>query len=321
MRFDKYDVIRVIGNGSFSVVVLVRDRFSDALYACKVTPRKLLVDEATFDRFEREVRILESLSHPSLVYLHDVVYHPKFICLIMEYCEGGELFDVLCDQGNLSEPTARRLFCDLLAGVEYLHGRNIAHRDLKPENCLLTERMQLKIADLGFCHPTHHESLLQTPCGSLFYAPPEILSGLEYDGKAADVWSMGIVLYAMVCGALPWTSMDPIAVANSIRQADFTIPTCLSDSLRELLARMLSADPRARPTVAELAKNSWVNIARETLKPARTLVKFLRRSGVPKRETIIVRPKLSSRFGRTVPPNGATSVSPSPVGVLNSSRK
>jgi serine/threonine protein kinase len=309
MQFDKYDVIDVIGSGGFSVVLRVIDRFSDALYACKVTPRKLLVDQGTFHCFEREVRTLESLSHPCLVHLHDVVYHREFIYLIMECCEAGELFQVLCDQGPLNESTARRLFRDLIAGMEYLHARNIAHRDLKPENCLLTDEMQLKIADFGLCHPTPPGSLLHSPCRSLFYAPPEVVSGLAYDGKVADVWSMGVILYAMVCGSLPWSSTNPVAVIDSIRQADFTIPTYLSAAVRRLIARMLSADPGARPTVAELAADPWISngIAREELKPAKTTEKLLRRRGTLKRKAFLVRPTLTPKFVRCARLSGAAS--------------
>ena len=144
----------MLGAGGFSVVALVKDRSTESLYACKVTHREFLIQEGILDRFEREARLLASFSYPSIVQLHDIVYERDFFGLVMEYCEPGDLFDILTTSGKLHEFTAQHLFKQLVAAVEYIHARNIVHRDLSPKNCLITFDMRLKVADFGLCHQT-----------------------------------------------------------------------------------------------------------------------------------------------------------------------
>jgi serine/threonine protein kinase len=168
------------------------------------------------------------------------------------------MFDLVGEHGKLGEAVACRLFSHLVAGMEYLHANNFAHRDLKPENCLLTHDLRLKIADFGLCHSVTTEALLSTQCGSIYYAAPEVIRGEDYDGKAADVWSMGVILYSMLCGTLTWTSTNRTVVIEPIISAQFSIPGFLPRPRRELLARMLDRDPQARHTVAEIARDPWI---------------------------------------------------------------
>lgn len=258
VKFGKYDYVRTLGSGSFSVVALVVDRTTNAQYACKICSRQLLIERNIFDRFEREVRTMQSLRHPSLVGLEDVVFDSQLIYLVMEYCFNGELFQVIADQGRFEESVARRIFTQIVSGMIYIHSHDIAHRDLKPENILLDADMNAKITDFGLCHPVDTNTLLTTPCGSPFYAPPEIISNQPYDGKKSDVWSLGVVLYTIVTGALPWQESNQVQLFRQILDADYRIPRYLSPGLRDLISRLIRADPNDRPTMEEIAAHPWV---------------------------------------------------------------
>ena len=255
-----YNFIRLVGNGSNSAVVLVEQIPTKKLYAAKVVSRAMLENENTLIRFEQELRILQSLKHPNIVQLRDVVYNPDNIYLIMDYCSNGELFLHIIENGELAECDARRLFRQIVEAIAYIHKRNIAHRDLKPENILLDENMNAKLCDFGLCHIANDKELLLTPCGSPFYAPPEIINNAKYDGKKADIWSLGIVLFTMLTGSLPWTEVEPVhKLYEQIANAKIKIPMCFPVSLRILIKEMTSIIPSHRPTCEQILVSPWVN--------------------------------------------------------------
>jgi BR serine/threonine kinase len=205
-------------------------RESSILYACKVVPREVLAD-SLMESFEREIQILPSLNYLNIVPLVDVVYTPDLIYVIMEFCSGGDLFTMIEAAGACDERRCRKIFRDLLLGLQYLHARSISHRDLKPENMLLAASNRL----------------LKTPCGSKEYSPPEILRGLRYDGAKADIWSLGVVLYVLFAGALPWTSRHTAEVYVQAAAGDFLVPPAAPPAAAEVVRRMLDAAPWARP--------------------------------------------------------------------------
>ena len=300
-QVDKYDFIRIIGTGSFSVVALVVNRITHENFACKIVPRQMLVELQIFDRFEREVRIMQTMRHPSIVQLFDVLYDTNVIYLIMEYCSNGELFTMLTDNGRLDEHTARKMFGQIVDGLKYIHSRNVVHRDMKPENILLDESWNVKITDFGFCHQTLPNALLSTPCGSPCYAPPEVLSQRPYDGKKADVWSLGVVLYAMMTAALPWRQQNQAKLVEEIIAADYRIPQYVSKVVSGLIRGMLQADPDARFSIDDIAKHPWVadgrpqTSCRRLSEPIEALTaRSMGRRGSAWQRQVIVRPK--SRF-------------------------
>lgn len=266
-KIGKYSIVRLIGTGSFSAVVLVRinsptpnpisDSANDKTFACKVVSRVRLVQERNMNRFEQEIRILQSLHHPNIVHVEEIVYIEDYICIIMEYCEKGEIFNHIVQNGAFSEKDCIQIFKKIVEAVKYIHDHNIAHRDLKPENILLTDDNEPKLADFGLCHMTDPNILLKTPCGSPFYAPPEILNSQPYDGKKADMWSLGIVLFTMATGSLPWTQLSQTHLFKQIREADITIPTSLSISCQNLLKKLLVQDPSKRPTCEEVLQSQF----------------------------------------------------------------
>jgi serine/threonine protein kinase len=257
LRFERYEYIEMLGAGSFSVVIKVRHRSSDAIFACKVCSRDFLLKNDMFDFFEREVRVQQGLRHPNLVQLLDVVYHTDLIFLIMEYCPNADLCQLIADRGRLEECEVRRIFAQLVDAMAYLHGRSIAHRDLKPNNILLDEFFNPKISDFGLCHQTDDKKLLKTPCGSVLYAAPEILSEREYDGQLADVWSLGVVLYSMLTSSLPWASSNQTQIINQICSGEFYLSPILSTETHYLVTKMMSVGPASRPTMAQISKHPW----------------------------------------------------------------
>ena len=260
MEFGKYQTIKIIGTGSFSVVALVIDKHTQQQYACKVCSRKMLIENEIFDRFEREVRILQVLHHPNIVALEDVVFDEKLIFLIMEYCQKGELFQFIIDNSRINEKLARRMFLQIVNAISYIHSREIAHRDMKPENVLLDKNLNVKIADFGLCHPDAGSLMLKTPCGSPFYAPPEVINNDQYDGKASDIWSIGVVLFTMITGALPWRETNQTSLFLQIQNADYSVPRFVSPEARDLIKRLMALNPAERPTADQIHLHPWFTL-------------------------------------------------------------
>jgi serine/threonine protein kinase len=256
-RFDRYEYIRALGSGCSSAVVLVRNVASAALFACKVVPRARLAAEGVFERFEQEARLLAGLRHPNIVQFEEVVFGPELVFLVMEYCPQGDLFTRMVMHGIFGEARAREILQQIAEAVRFVHGRDIAHRDLKPENILLDAQSTAKLADFGLCHTTSPTRLLCTPCGSPFYAAPEVISHEEYNGKSADIWSLGILLFTMVTGSLPWSSENRAEMFRQITACEVCIPPTLSPALQDLLASMLQRDPQKRFTIEKVLNSPW----------------------------------------------------------------
>jgi serine/threonine protein kinase len=257
-RFSHYDYVRTLGEGSSSAVILVRDSVSKLLLACKVVSREYLTTAGIFARFEQEVRLLPLLVHPSIVRFERVVYHPELIFVLMEYCSHGDLLTHIVESGVLAEYEARDLFSQIVRAVHFIHSKGIVHRDLKPENVLLDEVQHAKLCDFGLCSVVGPRTLLTTRCGSPFYVPPEIVAKEPYDGRMADVWSLGVMLYTMVTGALPWSTKNQVALFKEISAGCPEIPTTISPLLGDMLVAMLQRNPCERMTVAQLLQCPWL---------------------------------------------------------------
>jgi serine/threonine protein kinase len=256
--FGQYEITHLLGSGSSSIVVHVRIPATNHEFACKIVSRALLCERKTFHRFEQELRIHEQLHHPNVVPILDIVFDENYIYVIQQYCPGGDLWQNLQNVGRMSEQCARELFSKIVDGLLYLHDHGIAHRDLKPENILIDANWDPKIADLGLCHVIKSCDLLKTPCGTPLYIAPEVLLGSGYDGRVSDVWSLGVMLYIMTVGLLPWSEVQVPELFDHLLRGQYQIPFYLSRPLQSLLTQMMNVDPSRRPALTEIAKHPWV---------------------------------------------------------------
>ena len=156
----------------------------------------------------REIEILKMIRHPYIIQLFEIIETPKQLFLIMEYVSGGELFDFIVKKQKLTEQESCKYFQQIICGVEYLHELGIVHRDLKPENLLLDYQNNLKLVDFGLSNTYKQGETLKTACGSPCYAAPEMIEGKSYLGSRVDIWSTGVILFAMVAGYLPFEDKD-----------------------------------------------------------------------------------------------------------------
>lgn len=177
---------------------------------------------------------------------------------MMEFAEGGELFDYIVAKQRLREREACKFFQHLINAIEYIHKLNICHRDLKPENLLLDNNKRIKIVDFGLSNLYEHDhDTLKTACGSPCYAAPEMIAGKRYNGLQVDVWSSGVVLYAMICGFLPFEDPVTSKLYKKIMSADYQIPKWISQEGCDLLEKVLDTDPEKRYTIDQVRAHPW----------------------------------------------------------------
>ncbi|KAI3717009.1 hypothetical protein L1987_68303 [Smallanthus sonchifolius] len=209
------------------------------------------------EKVRREIKILRLFMHPHIIRLYEVIETPSDIYVVMEYVKSGELFDYIVEKGRLQEEEGRIFFQQIISGVEYCHRNMVVHRDLKPENLLLDSKCNVKIADFGLSNIMRDGHFLKTSCGSPNYAAPEVISGKLYAGPEVDVWSCGVILYALLCGTLPFDDENIPNLFKKIKGGIYTLPSHLSSGARDLIPRMLVVDPMKRITIPEIRLHPW----------------------------------------------------------------
>jgi serine/threonine protein kinase len=256
-----YILGQTIGEGAFAKVKLATHQITNEKVAIKILDKESLQeDEDDFIRVKREIAILKKLRHRNITQLFELMESERKIYLIMEYCEGKELYDYIILKEKLREEEACRIFQEMIDGIEYLHSQNIVHRDLKPENLLFDSNLTVKITDLGLSTTYTNDKLLSTRCGTPSYAPPEMLRGEEYHGLLSDIWSCGIILYAMLVGYLPFSESDEDINRDKIIDGEYEIPDNLSDEVIDLLHNILQTDPMIRYTIEDIKAHPWFNL-------------------------------------------------------------
>ncbi|XP_077397083.1 serine/threonine-protein kinase SIK3 homolog isoform X4 [Festucalex cinctus] len=256
-RVGHYEIERTIGKGNFAVVKLATHAITKAKVAIKIVDKTQLDDE-NLKKIFREVQIMKLLKHPHIIRLYQVMETERMIYLVTEYASGGEIFDHLVAHGRMAEKDARKKFKQIVAAVHFCHCRNIVHRDLKAENLLLDHNLNIKIADFGFSNLFSRGQLLKTWCGSPPYAAPELFEGKEYDGPKVDIWSLGVVLYVLVCGALPFDGSTLQNLRARVLSGKFRIPFFMSTDCEYLIRHMLVLEPSRRLTMEQICKNKWM---------------------------------------------------------------
>eukprot|EP00124_Ichthyophonus_hoferi_P001744 Ihof_evm6s100 gene=Ihof_evmTU6s100 len=257
LKIGNYILRETLGVGSFGKVKLACHQLTGHKVAVKILNRKKIRSLDMVGKIKREIQNLKLFSHPHIIKLYEVISTPTDIFLVMEYVAGGELFEYIVKHGKLSEDAARKFFQQIICGVEYCHRHKVVHRDLKPENLLLDENKNVKIADFGLSNIMTDGDFLKTSCGSPNYAAPEVISGKLYAGPEVDVWSCGVILYALLCGKLPFDDEYIPNLFKKIKGGIFMLPSHLSDSSKEILTAMLQVDPLKRVTIASIREHPW----------------------------------------------------------------
>ncbi|XP_076392946.1 serine/threonine-protein kinase SIK3 isoform X5 [Megachile rotundata] len=257
IRVGYYELEKTIGKGNFAVVKMATHVVTKSKVAIKIIDKTKL-NEETLAKIFREVHIMKRLRHPHIIRLYQVMETEKMIYLVTEYAPGGEIFDHLVRNGRMPEPEARRIFRQIVLAVRYLHQQRVVHRDLKAENLLLDADNNIKLADFGFSNEYTPGVPLSTWCGSPPYAAPEIFEGKHYDGPRADVWSLGVVLYVLVCGALPFDGPTMQVLRSVVISGKFRIPFFMSAECEKLIRHMLVVEPERRLSILQILAHSWM---------------------------------------------------------------
>ena len=254
-----------LGEGAFAKVRLATQIHIKEKCAIKIVDKRFLENIQDIQRLRKEIKILKKIRHKNIIQLYDIMESKTNLYFVMEYCKGGELFDYIVQKRRLTEKEACIFFHQIINGIEYLHNQGIIHRDLKPENLLLDDKNQIKISDFGLSTFYTKDNFLQTACGTPSYAPPEMLEGLQYDGEASDIWSCGIILYAMLCGALPFTESKEDIIVEKIKNHEYKIPDYLSKEAQDILNHILKINPQERFNIEAIKKHPWFNIVKPHL--------------------------------------------------------
>lgn len=259
LLLNRYRVEKQLGEGSYGKVKLATDMRTGDKVAMKIIHKSCIKKPVHITRLKREIRIMKLLHHPHIVRLYEVAETDKEIILVMEFMEGGELFDYIVTQKRLKEKMARKFFRQILSAMKFCHSSFIIHRDLKPENLLLDAELNIKIIDFGFVNLFDPADYLNTFCGSPFYASPEMILGKQYVGPEVDIWSLGVILFALLSGHLPFRDNVSSELYRKIANAIYTMPEYIPPLAQDLIKRMLTVDPAKRITLDDILQHSWVS--------------------------------------------------------------
>ncbi|XP_057754112.1 CBL-interacting protein kinase 2-like [Arachis stenosperma] len=256
---QRYELGKLLGQGTFAKVYHARNLATGMSVAIKVIDKEKILKVGMIEQIKREISVMRLIQHPHVVELYEVMASKTKIYFVMEYAKGGELFNKIV-KGKLKEDAARRYFQQLISAVDYCHSRGVCHRDLKPENLLLDENENLKVSDFGLsalAESKHQDGLLHTTCGTPAYVAPEVINRRGYDGVKADIWSCGVVLFALLAGYLPFQDKNLMEMYRKIGKAEFKFPKWFAPDVRRLLSKILDPNPRTRISMAKIMESSW----------------------------------------------------------------
>lgn len=257
LTIRNYKLFKTLGLGAFGKVKMGEHRITGVKVAIKILSRRKIKASHMEEKVVREINILKMARHPHVIRLFEVIDTPTDVFMCMEIAPNGELFDYIVQTCPPDPEAAQRIFQQILSAVEYCHFHRVVHRDLKPENILLDENMNVKLVDFGLSNIMRDGEFLRTSCGSPNYAAPEVITGHLYAGPEADVWSSGVILYALLCGRLPFDDDSFPALVSKIKNGMYSLPAHLSHLTKDLIPRMLVVDPMKRITIPEIRQHPW----------------------------------------------------------------
>ncbi|TKY65708.1 CBL-interacting serine/threonine-protein kinase 10 [Spatholobus suberectus] len=270
---QRYELGRLLGQGTFAKVYHARNLITGMSVAIKVVDKEKILKVGMIDQIKREISMMRLIRHPHVVELYEVMASKTKIYFVMEYAKGGELFNKVV-KGRLKVDVARKYFQQLIGAVDYCHSRGVCHRDLKPENLLLDENENLKVSDFGLsalAESKCQDGLLHTTCGTPAYVAPEVINRKGYDGMKADIWSCGVILYVLLASRLPFQDTNLMEMYRKIGKAEFKFPKWFAPVVRRLLSRILDPNPKTRISMAKIMESSWFRTG--LVKPAITATK------------------------------------------------
>uniref|UniRef100_A0A1I8GTL7 SNF-related serine/threonine-protein kinase n=1 Tax=Macrostomum lignano TaxID=282301 RepID=A0A1I8GTL7_9PLAT len=255
----QYDLEHTIGRGHFAVVKLAKHTFTGEQVAVKVIDKSKL-DAVSREHLFQEVMCMKLVQHPNVVRLYEVIDTANRLYLILELGDGGDLYDyILKHERGLKESMAKSFFHQIVTAIAYCHKLHVCHRDLKLENCVVFEKQGLvKLTDFGFSNVFTPGKFLETSCGSLAYSAPEILLGDSYDATKVDVWSLGVILFMLATGKLPFQEQNDSETLARIMDVRYRVPRHVSLPCRRLIERLLQRDPTRRPTLDSILEDEWL---------------------------------------------------------------
>merc|ERR1712141_440831 len=246
VTFENFEFLKVLGKGTFGKVILCREKATNHLYAMKILKKDVIIKKDEVTHTMTEKRVLQKTNHPFLLTLKYSFTTVDRLCLVTEYVNGGELYFHLAKERQFSEDRTRFYGAEIISAIDYLHTNAIIYRDLKLENLLLDKDGHIKIADFGLCkEDIRWGTTTKTFCGTPEYLAPEVLDDVNY-GRAVDWWGVGVVMYEMMVGRLPFYNQDHEIMFENILASDVRFPSKMSDNARDLLTGLLVKEPAKR---------------------------------------------------------------------------
>ena len=261
---DEYELVELLGKGSFSHVYKAWNihQNSDSEYVgIKVISKKNLNQDGDTERLHREVDAMNSLSHENIVRLYKFFNDKDYYYLVMDLCQGGTVYSYISAGNHLREPQAATIFLQIVEAIDYCHSHNIAHRDLKLQNILFTTFPSIKVSDFGLCSYINNDTKMSTFCGSPCYSAPECINHIDYDGKLADIWSLGVILFELVTSSHPWNIENVGQMVQQITNAQYTIPAYVTSACADLIESMLKVKCEERIDIESIMIHPWMKIA------------------------------------------------------------
>lgn len=276
-----YKLLGKLGNGSFGNVYQAISKNGSEV-AIKVIPKSKFQSYEDYSAVTREISIMKSLSHPNIVKFFDSFQSNAEIYIVMEYCRGKNLYDFVIERERLQETESSIIFAQIVNAVNYLHSNNLIHRDLKLSNIIIEDNMHIKLIDFGLCDFYDKNKPLTTFCGSPSYNPPESYTREPFDGKKADMWSLGVILYELVTGQHPWNIFNTQEIESQIKTASYPVPLYLSVFVIDLISRLLQIPPVNRLDPPQVLNHTWITSRIEQIpyieKASQCLPPLIRRS-------------------------------------------
>ena len=271
-QIGDYLIKDLIGTGGFAKVYRAIHIPTKETVAIKIINKEeLFQEDINRKRLLLEISSLKKVKHKNIIKLYEIMETPETIYLVMEYCNNGELFDFIVDKKNLDEKQACTFFQEVIDALTYLHSVNIVHRDVKPENILLNtinRKIRCKLIDFGISRTfENNELMMETPCGTVTYAPPEMHKGEKYNGILAEVWSLGVLLYTMICGYLPFVEEDEETTIRNILNGCYELPEELSPELKDLMKHLLDINSNTRYSLEKIKEHPWFNKVANNSRP------------------------------------------------------